>query len=138
MYTLTLSLLMAKGPTHMTSTDHAWFTLFAIFSHYKLNKIISFEFVCILKFSSLLFIIHIATFHFSSYHSEWSAIMTDKNAREVAIALSQNLVSFHKGVALRRGRQKSYLPMIKWFCPDWKMDKSILYIKRGKGLVKST
>jgi hypothetical protein len=45
-----------------------------------------------------------------SYRSEWSAfIMTDYKAREVAVALSQNLISFHKGAALRRGRQKCSL-----------------------------
>jgi hypothetical protein len=30
-----------------------------------------------------------------------------EKAREVAIALSQTMISFHKGVALRRGRQKT-------------------------------
>jgi hypothetical protein len=32
--------------------------------------------------------------------------ITDEKVREVDVALSQNLISFHKGVALRRGRQK--------------------------------
>jgi hypothetical protein len=32
-----------------------------------------------------------------SFQSEWSAFMTDETARENAIALSQNLISFHKG-----------------------------------------
>jgi hypothetical protein len=34
--------------------------------------------------------------------------MTDLKAREVAVALSQNLISFHKGAALRRGRQSKF------------------------------
>jgi hypothetical protein len=57
----------------------------------------SFEYVCIAKFSSSLFIVHIATFYFSWYPSEWSAIMTDEKAQQVAIALSQNLILFYKG-----------------------------------------
>jgi hypothetical protein len=40
-----------------------------------------------------------------SYQSECSAIMVDEKAREVAITLSQNLISLQKGIALRRGRQ---------------------------------
>jgi hypothetical protein len=37
--------------------------------------------------------------------------MADEKAREVAIALSQILISFHKGVALRRGRQQTTILM---------------------------
>jgi hypothetical protein len=61
--------------------------------------------------------------------------MTDEKVREVAIALSQNLIAFHKDFALRHGRQQ-LAPFVYKEVKMKILERPTYEVERGKGVIK--